>query len=575
MHGGGKHAIIGSISRKAVRKYKVERETTVSRSLIAFDTDHIKEYVFGTNKLKEIRGASSILDWLNREETVEVAKRFNAEKIYALGGSALFIVDSQQADKLGKEVQKLYYEKTKGGTSITYAVQEIPGDDSQKVSVANVLRLLRLRLRLAKDNPHVQRTPERDAQEVDAGTIIALPSHALLCTCESCGANYAVGVAKDADDPDEDEGRYCRVCLGKRDEDSRVKKELSNAHKTPLSENSLWGRIIDALGKDYFSPDVPLPDRPKDFNVFRQFAQGGKEYLGLIYADANNMGQAFDGLELPQLQALAEKIDKAVFAAMGYSIRTRLPLRGNMFPFDVLLIGGDDIVIVTPADKALEIAYALAEQFQHLTDQQHTLSVGVVLAPVNYPFRLQHELVDRAIKEAKKAGAQQLQSVESGDKEQGSRVNFVVVTGNISLDYQKQYEVLPGITIAGNTDDFYATMRPYTLKDLKWLLDCVREGNERQLGRTKLHQLREAILKKNKTTAILESLMVLRNWKNEKDRDFIKQMAQKFDQRLTPRQQQMGTIFPWSLNGKESSDNLTIYRTPLLDFIELYDFVSS
>lgn len=30
-------------------------------SLVALDTDHIKEYVFGTDKLKEIRGASPLL----------------------------------------------------------------------------------------------------------------------------------------------------------------------------------------------------------------------------------------------------------------------------------------------------------------------------------------------------------------------------------------------------------------------------------------------------------------------------------------------------------------------------------
>ena len=36
------------------------------RFLVALDTNHIKQYVFATDKLKEIRGASSILDNLNR-----------------------------------------------------------------------------------------------------------------------------------------------------------------------------------------------------------------------------------------------------------------------------------------------------------------------------------------------------------------------------------------------------------------------------------------------------------------------------------------------------------------------------
>ncbi len=43
------------------------------------------------------------------------------------------------------------------------------------------------------------------------------------------------------------------------------------------------------------------------------------------------------------------------------------PVQGNTFPFDILLVGGDDIVIVTPADKALQVAYTLAEQFHQLT----------------------------------------------------------------------------------------------------------------------------------------------------------------------------------------------------------------
>jgi hypothetical protein len=42
----------------------------LGKSLVAMDTDHIKQYVFATDKLKEIRGASSILDRLNREKWI-------------------------------------------------------------------------------------------------------------------------------------------------------------------------------------------------------------------------------------------------------------------------------------------------------------------------------------------------------------------------------------------------------------------------------------------------------------------------------------------------------------------------
>src|SRR5437588_5724025 len=142
----------------------------MSQSLIAFDTDHIKGYVFGTNRLKEIRGASSILDRLNREQTVEIAKGFKASPIYAHGGSALFIVDSDRAELLGKAVQKLYHEETGGGASITYAIQPIPDYDKQEdimkvkelngnITMADVLKLLRLRIRQAKDSLQMNMSP--------------------------------------------------------------------------------------------------------------------------------------------------------------------------------------------------------------------------------------------------------------------------------------------------------------------------------------------------------------------------------------------------------------------------------
>src|SRR5437588_2870457 len=157
----------------------------VSQSLIAFDTNHIKGYVFGTNRLKEIRGASSILDRLNREQTVEIARGFKASRIYAHGGSALFIVDSDQAEALGKAVQKLYHEETGGGASVTYAIQVVPDYGEQdimkakklngNITMADVLKLLRLRLRLAKDSLQMKMPPGDGAQRDDQLAHVALP----------------------------------------------------------------------------------------------------------------------------------------------------------------------------------------------------------------------------------------------------------------------------------------------------------------------------------------------------------------------------------------------------------------
>jgi len=560
----------------------------VSQSLIAFDTNHIKSYVFGTNKLKEIRGASSLLDKLNRNETVNEAKKFrNMIEVYAYGGSALFVVDSDKAEEIGKAVQRLYHEQTGGGASITYAIQHIPDysvknimtdeDLGGNVMMSDVLKLLRLRLRMAKDSLSMDGTAQEVKQAYTEPTSIALPSHPLLSTCDSCGDAYAQDVWRDSEDPG-DEGFYCRRCMGKREEDKDVKMMLRIRRKADLPNETLWGRIIRSLGNDYLPSDGSIPQRPQDFNDFRGFTHG-KEYLGLIYADANGMGKAMEKQpSLQKLREFAEKIDDAVFATMGQAITTHLPLqgaKGKTFPFDVLLIGGDDIVLVTPADKAMQVAQTLGDSFHKTTGE--TLSIGAVLAPVKYPFALLYSLVDETLKAAKKSGAKLQKGTNSNsndDKQDKTRVNFVVVTGNTSLGYQKQYSEMHREPEGGNKNEFYATLRPYALSDLNWLIEQLQQGNQKRLGRTKLHQLREAILKLDQTTSIVEALALLRNWRKD-ERDFMKDMVLHFDTRSTKRQKDMGPLFPWFLDGAENNESQSVYRTPLLDFIELYDFVLS
>src|SRR5260370_25828829 len=97
-------------------------------SLVALDTDHIKKYVFATDKLKEIRGASSILDRLNREEMDIIVHEADpdAKKIYANGGSGLFLVATDSVDKIRQRIHSEFHSKTFSGATVTFADQVIP-----------------------------------------------------------------------------------------------------------------------------------------------------------------------------------------------------------------------------------------------------------------------------------------------------------------------------------------------------------------------------------------------------------------------------------------------------------------
>ena len=87
------------------------------QSLVSLDTDKIHGYVFDTNRLQEIRGASSILDTLNRRTMSEIAKKgYGGQKVFANGGAGLFLIegDEARAEEYGQRIQREYRENTNG-----------------------------------------------------------------------------------------------------------------------------------------------------------------------------------------------------------------------------------------------------------------------------------------------------------------------------------------------------------------------------------------------------------------------------------------------------------------------------
>jgi hypothetical protein len=581
-------------------------------SLVALDTDHIKDYVFGTDKLKEIRGASSLLDRLNRNVMRKLAEEAGGRdwrEIYANGGSGLFLIDSAKAVEFTIRVQHEYRQQTAGGASVTCVVQSLPADAPHDIEsimtypMPNTLALLRYRLREQKDHPHTS-----IEQKDQLHAFINEVSHPLMRPCDSCGTHYAVKQASDAIE------FYCQVCLNKQAEDRDVKDYIKTwiRQQKPQKEfeSPLWNEVLERLQRYNYSLSDD-PGRPEDLNVFSEFRQA-KDYLGLIYADANGMGRAIEKLKtLHEIQVFAKKIDEAVYWAMCDVISDRLPAKqlGEetwIFPFDILLIGGDDIVLVTPAAQAMPIAYALAKRFYTLTNgeqeqdnrehaetysptikneekerkdkdkETHSLSVAVVLAPTNYPFSLMRHLAEDALKFAKKDGSKTFATKES--KYGKTRVNFLVVSGSTSQDFGKVYKQLHREDEASQRS-FYATVRPYTLEQLEFLLAMLQEGSRLALGRSKLHQLREAILQLNLSTSVTGSLAVLRTWREEERNFVVKEVySTQGKYPLSQWDEQNPTAlfpvvtFPWFVENKEESTKR--YTTLLLDFVELYDFVA-
>jgi len=147
-------------------------------ALLSADTDKIKEYVFKSSKLPEIRGASMILDDLNQGWPAErnyqsydtrqpcnlreiffhygMPTRRNKDDqridciIYAGGGGLLALVPLDMAETIKSEIETLYPRETIAAT-ISCVWQPIASSSSKQINFYDLMAHQSLLLRRAKE----------------------------------------------------------------------------------------------------------------------------------------------------------------------------------------------------------------------------------------------------------------------------------------------------------------------------------------------------------------------------------------------------------------------------------------
>lgn len=512
----------------------------VRRKLVSFDTDRIKEYVFATGRLKEIRGASAILDEFNRRDMVEIGKKSGAEKIYANGGSGMFVVPEESAEGLIRAVEKEYRLRTRTG-SLTGALADLPHGFSRKCDVRPHLQLLSYRLRLKKDE-NTLRQP--------------LLTHPFLRTCDSCGEEYASRSVK-VPEPE----LLCASCKNKRGKNVEAQKDVKGFidEEVEYGKHKLWHRLLGKLKKAGYC--MAGKDRPEDFGDIGDMSRPGN-YMGLIYADGDGMGKTLESLaNLKEVKEFSEVVDGAIYQAVGEAILEHLPSGDKYFPFDVLMIGGDDLVMVTTAHKALEVAMKIIQRFSEISEEkfgkQLTLSVGVAIAHAKFPFSGLLNLAEQALKFSKKEAVKRRRRVPGETAAEGL-INFIVVSNSNSLDFDDYYRE----TLSEEEQRIRRTLRPYSVGELRRIVETIRCLKGKRFPRGKLKRLRDAVFQ-NRNRSIVTGAEFLARDKRDKDNvkiftDFLAGFA--------VCQKSFPWHFPWNKDGDD-------YHTPLFDLIELYDFI--
>lgn len=500
--------------------------------LVVMDVPGIKEYVFGTDRLVEIRGASALLDHLNRVVTLKFLEdrlgKHEVKCVFAGGGAGQFIIKAEKhrLEKIISELKGLFVQRSKGGLRLICGVAEFSGG---KYNAA----LEHAFFKLKEEREEVPFVP---CTQLHTG---------FIRECESCS-----GMAFQLTHYGNDKRLLCDVCAEK----------LKYGRK-----KGLWTEFAI-----YLQGQGVAADSPDNFEEIGELCSARKGYTALVYADGNGIGRLVRKIRNEdQFKFFSETVDQSIREACHEALYTCCkPIDGKV-PANILLLGGDDLLVYLTAETALPFAIDVAKRFSKKTKRrfvQYTsdsffadtvkgkglsISLGIAYGKSYTPFSIMLDQAEELLKSAKQAGA--LDSKAEGyfsptyiDYHLSSHFNQIKVG-----DCRKNHLILHG------AKPVKLYLKPYSLQDAEALLEHAKELVGKKIPRTRLKRLGYAP-SLGKVNGTLECLKLYSRTRKEDQRLAIWTALGRFD---------CATNIPW----KETPSHDT---TVLVDLIELIDFVT-
>ncbi|MBM4346299.1 MAG: hypothetical protein FJ100_23230 [Deltaproteobacteria bacterium] len=297
--------------------------------------------------------------------------------------------------------------------------------------------------------------------EATAG-LVALESP-LLQPCQASGVGFAskrVG------------GRAGARKLRVSDEVVRRREAFSRHDRATGDDRDLVKR---------FYQGIPGFDALRQQNDFTDLADGG--YLGVLCADGNSVGA---GLAAARQAVPAGDYFAQWYHTEAYFLRTRSRIRAALATalaetpglaagawqtprYRLLMLGGDDILLVARADRVLELAARMCKALDALNAQSAvgdsgsptTVGVGVAIVHPKFPFRRAHELAEHLMASAKRRSRTE------------NCVDWEVVTAAALPDLQAQ-RLAQWVGRAPDGSLAIASLRPYTGQGLQRLVAAAK-----------------------------------------------------------------------------------------------------
>ncbi len=449
--------IVCAVRNEALSEHKLD--------IVLVAVQRVKQYVFETPGLNEIRGGSTLLDEVTDNLRIQVGMEIGPEVVLrAAGATLLFLAPATNGlSPWPARLREAFYRCTgtafPAAAAVTINAQDLLTSYGQTVS--------QVYSALAADRAQAVR-----------------PIHAALpfeTRCELCrirpaeGWDNAPGVA----DIPENRRPICRVCKTKRDR----------------GQDERRGKVGDALRvMGYDGNPEPLGVKRKEWLAadLESLIPTGvrRKLIGIVYGDGNNFGRVSMGLpdialgiqwarrvELTTQAASALALGMAVQRAAALCDRNPggQPVLSKV-PFQVLALGGDDLSLFAWAP----VAVWFAGEFTQLTDLEFqaagpdrlspdalTFSLGVLVTDEKTPVARSVEFTENELMDwAKQASKEQK-----------------LTHGNIAMLYAPTAEAIPAdlkqyrqeayLLGKGASFQLCTTLRPWSATELRACLIMV------------------------------------------------------------------------------------------------------
>ena len=620
-----------------------------NRVLVSIETVKIKDFIFSTNKLKLIRGASYLLDYMNQVEVPRILKKYGLEykthelvnKIYNINddkeflekvdeeidktidkrilyigaGNAKFLVeDKDKAEKICKEIKEVYkalapsakvvaeYYEIKENEEIWTAIDELAQKTAEKKSegfpMLNIDLPFAVKCDLSGTEPAVVslKNLEKDLKKIEI---------------------HKSGEGSDDDKQVEDTITAIRNVIKKDNmkisEESAVKIKYSNKMiKDDVNEIGFYSIIKKALNYD-----IHLNTEIDDYSV-------GDSFIGFVYSDGDGLGDFLKNVKkvytteeeylkfMRKFSVILDRNTKYVLKEVikkMYNdkkfVKKKQILKDGKPKYEIingekriveksvigefLIVGGDDVCAVFPADLAIEISYEFQKEFEKKmkeftkieneknekkNPENITSSCGVVIAKNKTPM---FQLFEQGLKLQKSAKAKRYQENKNREGEvRTGYIDFQVIgnEGNVNIkEYRKKwYDKFDKED--ENKGKLHVSRRPYSISGLEneeykdvsesidKLIDQVKELKTKNFPNTKIRYIYD--LKKDDTKTdnekIMESINILSKMSIEEIQVLNKLWGIKDKMNLSFENENKNEKF------KEFFDNI-------FDVLEIYDFI--